>query len=38
MGKAFHNVGAATEKHPSPKDANIYPREKYSGNQSFDRS
>ena len=36
MGKAFHNLGAATEKGLSPKDVNIFPRGKSSSNPSFD--
>ena len=36
MGKAFHNLGAATEKDLSLKDVNIFPRGKSSSNPLFD--
>ena len=38
MGNAFHNVGAATEKHLSPKEVIIFSRGKSSRNPSFDHS
>ena len=38
MRNAFHNVGAAIEKHLSPKEVNIFSRGKSSRNPSFDHS